>query len=205
MTKTPLINQINALYQKGKSAKEVGELLGINERKVRYWMGKGGVKPRSWSEATYCKRNPKGNPFNIIEQIKKPKDLELFFVSLGLYLGEGTKKGEHKVALGNTNPDILKAFLAFLRKICKVDESKIYAELNIFDDVVLQKALRYWTKTIGISRGQIRYITSRKSKGGTYKNKSEYGTLTIKVDNSKLKKIILEWCKQVLIDCAMPL
>ncbi|MFH1684519.1 MAG: hypothetical protein ABIA67_06525 [Candidatus Margulisiibacteriota bacterium] len=205
MENSILIQSIATEYQKGKSAKEVGESLGLSERKVRYLMQKTGMKARSWSEATYCKRNPKGNPFEIIEQIKKPKDLELFFVSLGLYLGEGTKKGDHVVALGNTNPGILKTFLNFLRIICKVKDRKIYAELNIFDDVNSANAVSYWVDSVGIKKDQILYITSRKSKGGTYKNKSKYGTLTIKVNNSKLKRIVLDWCNRALKDCLAPL
>jgi hypothetical protein len=203
--KSLLIRNIKEEYQKGKSAKEAGERLGISEKKVRYWMRKAGIKARSWSEATYCKRNPKGNPFKIIDQLQNSKDLMLFFVALGLYLGEGTKKGKHNVALGNTDPGILRAFLNFLRTICKVDESRIFAELNIFDDVNTEDARAYWTQAVGISKKQIRHVACRKSKGGTYKNKSRYGTLTIKVCNFKLKKIIIEWCSRVLLDCAPPL
>ena len=130
--------------------------------------------------------------------------LELFFVSLGLYLGEGTKRGNHQVALGNTNPLILKAFLAFLRTICKVNESKIFAELNIFNDIDKNKAIKYWASNVGININQIHHVVVRESKGGTYKNKSKYGTLAIKVCNIKLKKIIDKWCEDVLEDCVCP-
>ena len=162
-----LIEKIKKEYQKGKSAKEVGESLGISERKVRYLMKKFGIKARSWSEATYCKRNPQGNPFQIPEQIKNSKDLLLFFTVLGLYLGEGSKKGSHQVALGNTDPRILKTFLRFLREVCEVNEQKIFAELNVFDDINIKEAINYWTGNVGITKPQIRYIISRKSKGGT--------------------------------------
>lgn len=199
-----LIEKIREEYQKGRSAKEIADELGFKEKKVRYWMKKGGIIARSWSEATYCKRNPKGDPFEIIKQLQNPRDLQLFFVALGLYLGEGTKKGKYNVALGNIDPNILRTFLNFLRKICNVDESKIFAELNIFDDVSTEDAVKYWAKEVGISKSQIRYVISRKSKGGTYKNKSKYGTLTIKVCNYKLKKIILEWCDKALTDCVVP-
>lgn len=200
-----LTEKIIEEYLSGKSAKEVGEALGIKEKKVRYWMEKAGVKARSRSEATYFKRNPKGNPFKIIDQLQNPNDLLLFFVSIGLYLGEGTKRGNSTLALGNTDPNILKTFLKFLRTLCKVDESKIFAEMNIFDDVNANEAIKYWVQNVGLSKNQIRHITIRKCKGGTYKNKSKYGTLTIKVCNSKLKKIILDWCNRALVDCVTPL
>src|SRR3989339_1922085 len=118
--------KIREEYQKGRSAREIADELGFKENKVRYWMKKGETKPRSWSEATYCKRNPHGNPFKIANQIRNPRKLMLFFVALGLYLGEGTKRGLHKATLGNTDPGILKTFLIFLREICTVDESRIF-------------------------------------------------------------------------------
>ncbi|MFC1496021.1 hypothetical protein ACFL52_01245 [Candidatus Margulisiibacteriota bacterium] len=200
-----LINKIKEEYSKGFSAKEVGENLGVSEKMVRYWMNKGEIKARSWSDATYKKRNPDGDPFKIIDNIKSHYQLLLFFIGIGLYLGEGTKQGKHKVALGNTNPDILKTFLYFLRIICGVKENKIRAELNIFDDVNKTKAISYWSKNIGITKKQIRHVFIRKSKGGSYKKKSKYGTLTLLVCNSKLKQIILEWCTLALKDCIMPL
>ena len=199
-----LIKKIKKRYQIGKSAKEIADELGLKENKIRYWMAKGGIKARSLSDATYFKRNPRGNPFKIINKINTPKNLMLFFVTLGLYLGEGTKKGKSAVALANTDPGIHKTFLHFLRTICQVNESKITAELNIFDDVDKQAAIKYWCKNVGISKDQIVFIIVRKSRGGNYKIKSKYGTLTTKVYNSKLKKIILSWCEMALKDASRP-
>ena len=200
----PLAKKIKSEYESGRSAKEIADAMGFKEKKVFYWLKKLGTKIRSNSEATYLKWNPDGDPFQVVEQIQNPKDLMLFFVAIGLYLGEGAKKGKHQVALGNTDPLILKTFLRFLRDTCNVREEKIYAELNIFDDVSTKDAIKYWTQNVGIREKQLKYVFLRKSKGGTYKNKSKYGTLTIKVNNFKLKKIILEWCSLVINDCVMP-
>ncbi|MFA4858238.1 MAG: hypothetical protein WC901_06800 [Candidatus Margulisiibacteriota bacterium] len=200
----PLAETIKQKYLLGKSAKEIAAEMGFSEHKICYWLEKTGTKKRSRSEATYLKRNPSGDPFKIVEQITYPKDLMLFFVAIGLYLGEGAKKGRHRVALGNTDPKILKAFLFFIRKICRLREEKIFAELNIFDDIDKDFAVEYWARTVGIAKEQVKYVCVRKSKGGTYKNKSKYGTLTIKVSNTKLKQIILEWCRLIINDCSMP-
>lgn len=196
-----LIEKIKKEYQSGKSAKEIADSFGCSQNKIRYWMEKGRIKPRSWSEATYCKRNPKGDPFKIANNVDSPKLLLLFFIGIGLYLGEGTRKGKYNVALGNTNPKILRAFLLFLRNICGVAEDRVFAELNIFDDVDQKEVISFWSQSVGISKKQIKYTIVRKSKGGSYKNKSKYGTLTIKICNFKLKQIILDWCEQALQDC----
>jgi len=132
--------------------------------------------------------------------VKGDTELSLFYLGIGLYLGEGDKRDKGHIKLANTDPKILNTFLMFLRKICGVRESKIKAELNIFDDVDVNKAIDFWRKNTGISRDQLKNVQIRKGKGGSYKNKSQYGTLSIYVCNTKLKKIINRWCLESLIN-----
>ena len=62
------IGRIKTLYGNGKSTIEVADELGVSGRRVIYLMEKYGIKRRSISEATYCKRNPYGDPFKKAEQ-----------------------------------------------------------------------------------------------------------------------------------------
>jgi len=188
---------LEKLYKSGLSMMEIANRTGCNYKKVVYWMQKCKIPRRSWSEATYMKRNPNGDPFKI-KILKSEKDFELFNLGIGLYLGEGDKRDTSQIKLANTNPKILNIFLKFLRDICNVQESKINTELNIFDDIDLQKALAFWQRKTDLKRSQLKNSQIRKSRGGSYKNKSKYGTLTIYVCNTKLKKIINRWCKGTL-------
>jgi len=165
---------------------------------VVYWMQKHQISRRSQSEATYVKRNIHGDPFRV-KFFEGQEDLKLFHLGIGLYLGEGDKRNKGHVKLANTDPKILKIFLMFLRDICGVRESKIKAELNVFDDVDVNKAIDFWLKSTGITRNQLRNIQVREGKRGSYKHKSQYGTLSIYVCNTKLKKIINQWCREALV------
>lgn len=173
------------------SMAEIAEHLGVPYKTVVYWMSKHGIPRRTPSEATYVKRNPDGDPFKI-KELKTKEDFELFALGVGLYAGEGKKSGLY-VGLGNTDSRVIKTFLAFLRKICQVDEAKISAELNIYDDVDLESAIKYWVEVTNIPKTRFSKSIVRKSRGGTYRNKSIYGTLTVKVCNTKLLAQILSW------------
>lgn len=191
-------NKLEKLYGRGLSMQEIALKLGCSGNKVKYWMVEHGIKRRSISEAVYARSNPNGDPFNI-KELQGIEDIKLFYTAIGLYLGEGDKKSRHLVKMANTDPYILRIFLKFLREICDVREIKIGAELNIFNDVNLKKAINFWISEVGITREQLKTMTVRESRGGSYKKKSEYGTLSIYFANTKLKKIIIEWCEKAVI------
>lgn len=106
--------------------------------KVSYWMNKWSIKKRDISEAIYAKNHKNTEPFKIKKIVSK-KDLKLFYLSMGLFLGEGTKKNKYNVKLANSDPKIIKTFIKFLIDICGVKKSKIKIELNIFDDLDINK------------------------------------------------------------------
>jgi len=189
--------QLKRLYNKGLSMMEIATKVGISNSGVKYLAEKYNIPRRSRSEANYLKYNPAGNPFKI-KKLKTKKDIELFNLGIGLFLGEGTKKNKFNVAFANSDPQILKLFLKFLREICGVEERKIKAALNIFNDVDGEEAVNFWSEMTKIPVNRFNTITIRKSKGGTYKNKSRWGTLTIYIPNVKLKAIMDEWCKNAL-------
>ena len=183
-----------AYLNKRKSMQEIASELGVNLKTVQYWMEHHGIVRRSRSEATYVKRNPKGDPF----QIKKcfnEEEKALFYLGIGLYLGEGTKNGnKSKVALGNSNPFIIRMFLRFLNEICGVQKSKVKLELNIYDDISLKEALVYWSNVTELSQAYFTKPFVREARKGSYKRWSRYGTLTVVVSNKKLLDAILGWC-----------
>lgn len=189
---------LSRLYFKNKhSVSEIAKIFKCSENKINYWLRKYKISKRSVSEAIYVKSNPDGDPFKI-KKLKTRKDIELFNLGVGLFLGEGTKKNKFKVVLANSDPKISKLFLKFLRKICKINEKKIKAALNIFDDINVKMAINFWSGATGIPISRFGKTMVRKSKGGTYKNKSQHGTLTLYVSNTKLKILMDEWCKNAL-------
>lgn len=85
---------------------------------------------------------------------------ELIIAGVILYRCEGTrlrkdKRREHNTyywAIEFTNSDycLVELFLEFLRKIIKIDESRLKGQLFIYDDLNRAKAEKKWSKVAGI-------------------------------------------------------
>ena len=181
-------------YDEQLSMQQVAERLGCSNGKVAYWMDKYNFKRRSWSQATYVYRNPDGDPFQIRKR-ETAEEWKLFGVGIGIYMGEGSKTGG-SVSIANTNPGIHRIFITFLELICGVPREKLGAWLNIYDDCHVELATKWWAKQLNLSLEQFAKPQVRESRGGTHKQKSIYGTLTVRFGNLKLKKIILNWCEE---------
>lgn len=178
------------------SMAEIAQALGCSLNKVTYWMDRYHIPRRPRDEANYLKHNPGGDPFRI-KPLETADERELFQLGIGLYIGEGTKN-KHRVLLANTDPQVIRAFLRFLREICGVEEKRIYAWLNIFDDVDVEEASNYWRQVTGLSEAQFFKPTVRTRRGGSYHKKSRYGTLTVGLSNTNLASQIQQWCQTTL-------
>ena len=190
--------KLERLYNKGLSMMEIAERERCSHSSIRYWMGRYDIPRRSWSEATYIKRNPKGDPFKIKQRLNK-SDILLRGLGLGLYWGEGDKSSNNtQVRMSNTDPYLIKKFKDFLAKIYSVKEEKFKYSLAMFNDGDKVKAVKFWEGHLGIKRNQLGKIIVIPPQGaGTYKEKNQFGVLTITVSNSKLKEKILEELKQI--------
>lgn len=184
--------ELEKLYNVQKlSMMEISHLLNCSVNKVVYWMDKHNLIRRTISEAVYQKSNPNGDPFSI-QPIETIADAELFGMGVGLFWGEGTKASKHSVRLGNTDPMLLKTFMKFLIELFGIKKSDMKFGLQIFTDINAQQALNYWAEQLDVSLSQFHkvHITISGSLG-TYKNKSQYGVVTIYYHNKKLRDIIV--------------
>jgi len=190
--------KLERLYNKGLSMMEIAERERCSHSSIRYWMGRYDIPRRSWSEATYKKRNPKGDPFKIKQRLNK-SDILLRGLGLGLYWGEGDKSANNtQFRMSNSDPFLIKKFREFLIKICGVRIEKIKYSLVIFNDGNKLKAINFLKKYLKIKKNQLGKVINIPSQGkGTYKEKNQFGVLTITVSNSKLKEKILEELKQI--------
>ena len=178
------------LYKSGLSQKDIANKTNLTYFQVRYRFQKYNILKRSWSEATYVKRNPKGDPFKIKKKLTIA-EVELRGVGLGLYWGEGTRRSKNSVKLSNTDPRLIRKFIKFLLKICGINKNKLRFSLQIFSDIDSKKALNFWLKELKAKPNQFTKIVVTPSRGkGTYKNKIQHGVLTVNCHNKKLREII---------------
>jgi hypothetical protein len=181
-------------YNEKLSMLRIARRLRCSSGKVGYWMNQYGLERRDWSEASYVDNNPNGDPFSIMI----PDTLEgrdLFGLGLGLYMGEGDKRDPKRVALSNSNPGILKIFIRFLEEICGVRRSDLSCQLHLYPDLNAETLIVWWSEQLQIDQKQFLKPFVHEGKPGTYRRKSDYGTLQVAFYNTKLKAFILEWCR----------
>ncbi|MEX2369297.1 MAG: hypothetical protein WD552_02825 [Candidatus Paceibacterota bacterium] len=185
--------KLENLYQKEKlSSKEIAKEFRCSVSKVNYWLEKHGIQKRSISEAIYVKNNPNGDPFSK-PVVKSKEDAFLYGLGLGLYWGEGTKSSKHAVRLGNTDPELIKSFMHFLKKIYNIDERKLQFGLQIFSDMKKSDALKFWVEYLDVSPDQFYKVIITPSRGlGSYNKKIQHGVLTVHFNNIKLRDIVCE-------------
>ncbi len=183
---------LNELYiDQELAVPAIARKLKCSEHKINYWLAKFEINKRSISDALYLKWNPHGDPFSV----RKPRTTEegiLYGLGVGLYWGEGTKASKTSVKLGNTDPALVRIFVAFLLRFYGIDKKRLRFGLQIFADMDPEKTVRYWTRALGISRRQFypKIIVTPYRGVGNYRRKTKYGVLTVYFNNRKLRDII---------------
>jgi hypothetical protein len=181
-----------------KSSAEIAFDFNISVSKINYWLSKHRIPKRSISESIYQKKNPKGDPFDFKEP-QNIRDAILFGTGIGLFWGEGNKKNKHAVRLGNTDPELIKTFICFLVTIFNIKKEKLRFALQVFNDSDPKEALSFWSKELGFPKNYFMptVVVSTVRGPGTYKNKSEYGVLTVHFNNMKLKEKLMSLIENI--------
>lgn len=189
---------------KKMSVSQIAFEYGCSQNKITYWLQKHKIRKRSISDAVYIRSNPNGDPF-LYQKPRSDEEWFLYGLGLGLFWGEGNKMSKNSVRLGNTDVDLLRNFLFFLKVIYQIEDEKLRFGLQLFSDIPKEKALNYWSARLGVPRRKFQKVVVTKSiKKGTYKKKSEWGVLTIYFSNTKLRDIIMSAITKLRNEAKMP-
>lgn len=124
-----------------------------------------------------------------IHEIKKYLNNPLFVTAIASYWGEGDKNTKNQVRLTNTDPMMLKIFVKFLIKICKIKKENIRIALFIYKDLDDDASRRYWSSYTGIDTFHKTMVLPSLHKT----KRLPYGICTVIVSNSYLKKKMTVW------------
>jgi len=134
----------------------------------------------------------------ISQKIGKLTKREIFLSGLFLYWAEGGKTKNGTTCLTNTNPDMLKFFINWL-KIFNIPKEKLRPHLHLYSDMNIKKQEKYWSKELGIPLKQFKksYIKKSLSSAITYKNGFGQGTCTVSVYLTDLTAQVLMGIKYI--------
>ncbi len=180
-----------------KSVAQIAILLECSQNKVNYWLEKYEIAKRSISDAMYEYKNPDGDPF----RLTKPKTLEegiLYGMGLGLYWGEGQKRGDGGMRITNSDPKLLRKFIDFLDNFLNIDKNRLRFSIQIPPDISPNKALKYWSKELNFNEKYFYNPQIIKVRGnGSYKYKTQFGTVIVYLNNIRLKKLICDLIENI--------
>jgi len=194
------INKIKKLYYDREfSAREISEKLGVSMSVVYKFMIRHKLKRRNSHESNlvYFEKTP------ISYKIKKNlsgKEKILKIAGIMIYWAEGAKSNYKKrswmIDLANSDPEMVKVFLKFLRIICGINEKKIRAYIYAYSNQNIKKLLRYWNIITKIPLNQFNRPYIKNDFLQNKKDKMKYGLIHIRYNDKRLLLQIEDWIKK---------
>lgn len=117
----------------------------------------------------------------------------LFIAGLMLYWGEGDKLTKYSTAITNTDPDLIRLYVSFLKNACRIPEEKIKAHVLVYPDLNEENCRKYWARESSI---KLSHFTKSTTILGRHKTRRmRYGVCMIGISSTYLKVKMLEWLK----------
>ena len=107
---------------------------------------------------------------------------DLWFLGLGLYLGEGSKLYE-MVRVINSDPQIIKLSMRWFREVCGVPTANFSIAVHLYPDTPIKQAVQFWSRVTGVPQEQFEraQIDRREGKSARKQRFLPYGTAHIKI------------------------
>lgn len=172
---------------------QIATKLNLSATTVNSYLDKFGINKRTISDAITAiniTKFQKGT-FKLKNNLSTA-DKELKIAGAMLYWGEGAKTGG-TVKFANSDPEMIKVFLYFLRNICGIHEERLKALIHLYPDHNERELRRFWSRVTKISKNRFYRSHVHIGRIGTYKHKSLYGTLALNYSDKRLLKTILSW------------
>ncbi len=191
-------NNLLQMYKNGVSGVLIADKLELPVRQVYRILEKNGIARRTSAHSNSLRFFREAPTFRI--KIKMNFEEKLLWISgLMLYWAEGSHyEKKHILDFANSNPDMVKIFLRFLREVCGVDEKRLRVYLYCYANQDIGNIKKFWSKVTNISlkqftRPYIRYDFRQEKIG-----KMPHGLAHIRYADKKLYIQIENWQSEAL-------
>ncbi len=90
-----------------------------------------------------------------VDEVAQLSDREVLLVGTALYIGEGFKR-DGKVGMANTDPNVLRFFVTWLRRCFEIDETRLRVRMYLHQGLDLEASEQFWSELLEIPRAQFR-------------------------------------------------
>ena len=123
--------------------------------------------------------------------------------ALALYAGEGSKSDD-KIVFANSDPQLVRVFLGWLRRAFDIDESRLRMRLYLHEDLDLDRALQFWSVTTSIPVGQFQKTFRAPADHTMRGNRHVYGCAGLVYCSSLLHRRVMAMIAAVTSGLADP-
>jgi len=195
------------------SYSEIKERLDVAKSTLSYWLRdyplseeeirkrqKDGWKKAQASRERYRntmrekKEKKKKQTYNTKRKEMRNLPDSAFYVSgLILYHAEGGKTKEHRIKITNTDHRVLSFFTVWLERFLDIDPEKLSAELHLYEDMNIQKEVKFWKEKLGLNDDQFyeHQIREVKENSFTYPQSNRHGTCSIYYGSTEKKRELM--------------
>lgn len=194
------VTEVSELYyNKGLSARKIGEIFGRSTWNIYKFMRRNGLARRPPVETNRIIFERKELSFKIKDPLSA-EDEKLKTAGVMLYWAEGHKNKNNKhggtVDFANSEPEMVKVFLKFLRIICGVDENRLRANFYCFADQDAELLKQYWSELTKIPINQFTKPYIKQDFSAEKAGKMKHGLIHIVYSDKKLFRQITNWISE---------
>jgi len=199
INRTQLETLKNLYYGEERSVREVADHLSVGMSAVYRFMRKHELKRRDQRTSNQLRFDKK--PLSYTLRVKfSEEDEKLRMAGVLLYWAEGAKRNK-SIDFANSEVEMCKIFIRFLRHICRVDEKRLRGYLYCHDNQNPKELIRFWSKTLELPEKQFTqpYVRKYKHDGHLINRRPkrmQYGLVHIRYSDVKLLQQINCWIEE---------
>ena len=192
--------QIKRLYVGKKySGVEIAQQLNLPVRQAYRILEKAGVMRRKTHESNALRFERQEPSFTLPKHFSALDKL-LLTAGIMLYWAEGAShKNRCLLDFANSDPEMIKIYLVFLRRVCGVDERRLRIYLYCYANQNTEKLKRFWAKITGVSLRQFTQPYIRKDFKKEKEGKMPYGLVHVRYADKKLYRQFETWQQKITL------
>ena len=195
------LKAIDLRIEKKLTIDEIAECLGVSRTTVFYWVGNL-VIPATRKQTAARQRASDANRDQArrkreaayaegVEMYPKWINEPSFRDFLCLYVGEGTKKGRHTVAICNSDPAVVRLGQTWITRFTRYP---VTYSIQYHADQSLDELREFWSEYLDIAPVQV--LFQRKSNSGRLASRnwrSRHGVMTVRTSDTYFKCRLMAW------------
>jgi transposase len=186
---TKKISRVKRLYNSGLSVRQVSEKMKLSHSSINHAMRRYHLKRRTATQTQQIQFYRSPLSFKPKNRLTSREKL-LKTAGLMLHWAEGAKKNK-AVDFANSNPDMIRLFIKFLRNIYRVNEAKLRCLIYCYPSHEIEKLNNFWSKITKIPLSQFTKPYVRQD-GGNIRDKMKYGLIHVRYADKRLLELILK-------------